>query len=90
MTDEELIARLRQVRRYRLVNEPGYQGQMLVRSDGKYVLHTDYVALEAKLAKLIGGAEVVIEAWDMVDGGSWPVAVEELRADVAEAKGAIT
>lgn len=36
------------VRRYKLVNEPGLSGQMVVRSDGRYVRHDDYAALLAK------------------------------------------
>jgi len=47
---------------------------------------------EAKLEKLIGGAETVLEAWDhhmrdVVVPGSLNDAIEEMRADVEEAKG---
>ena len=48
--------------------------------------------LRGALAKLIGGSETVLEAWDhhmrdVVVPGSLHDAIEELRADVAEAKG---
>jgi uncharacterized coiled-coil protein SlyX len=42
---------------------------------------------EAKLEKLIAGAETVLEEWDRGDEAAFRVAVEEMRADVAEAKG---
>ena len=43
--------------------------------------------LEAKLEKLIGGVETVLEAWDRGDEASFREAIEEMRADVEEAKG---
>jgi len=42
---------------------------------------------EAKLENLIGGAETVLEAWDSGDEASFREAIEEMRADVEEAKG---
>jgi hypothetical protein len=47
--------------------------------------------LEAKLENLLGGAETVLEAWDhhmrdVVVPASLHDAIEEMRADVAEAK----
>jgi F0F1-type ATP synthase membrane subunit b/b' len=42
--------------------------------------------LEAKLEKLIGGAETVLEAWDSGNEASFREAIEEMRADVEEAK----
>lgn len=48
--------------------------------------------LRGDLAKLIGGSETVLETWDhhmrdVVVPGSLHDAIEELRADVEEAKG---
>jgi phenylacetate-coenzyme A ligase PaaK-like adenylate-forming protein len=43
--------------------------------------------LEAKLEKLIAGAETVLEEWDRGAEAAFREAVEEMRADVAEAKG---
>lgn len=48
--------------------------------------------IEAKLENLIGGAETVLEVWDhhmrdVVVPATLNDAIEELRADVAEAKG---
>ena len=55
-------------------------------------LITSTLAIKAKLTKVIGGAETVLEAWDhhtrdAVVPTALHDAVEELRADVAEAKG---
>ena len=43
--------------------------------------------VEAKLEKMIGGAETVLEAWDSGNEASFRDAIEEMRADVEEAKG---
>lgn len=42
--------------------------------------------LEAKLENIIGGAETVLEAWDSGDEAPFREAIEEMRADVEEAK----
>ena len=44
-------------------------------------------AAGATLEKMIGGAETVLEAWDSGNEASFRDAIEELRADVEEAKG---
>jgi|GEM_PF-6379156 hypothetical protein len=69
---------------------------ILTKMDDEVPLVDRIEELEAKLAKLIGGAETVIEEWRThINKGSWfkvsmDEAMYELRADVAEAKGAIT
>jgi hemerythrin-like domain-containing protein len=42
--------------------------------------------LHGKLAKLVAGAEAVLEEWDRGDEQAFRDAIEELRADVEEAK----
>lgn len=43
--------------------------------------------LEAALEWLIAGAETVLEEWDRGDEAAFREAIEEMRADVEEAKG---
>jgi septal ring factor EnvC (AmiA/AmiB activator) len=43
--------------------------------------------LKAKLENLIAGAETVLEEWDRGDEAAFREAIEEMRADVAAAKG---
>lgn len=38
------------VKRFKLVYEPDYSGQMVIRPEGPYVLYSDYATLEARLA----------------------------------------
>ena len=99
MTDEELIARLRnhatdvwhyaaadrikaqaaEIERLETYRKKTYEGLLEVTR-----IHDE---VEAKLENLLGGAETVLEAWDRGDEASFREAVEEMRADVEEAKG---
>ena len=45
MTDKLDTAAIRDVRKYKLVHRYDYQSQMLVRPDGSWVKHDDYLAL---------------------------------------------
>ena len=56
--------------------------------DFAWSIHKQAMAdIEAKLENLLGGAETVLEAWDRGDEASFREAIEEMRADVEEAKG---
>jgi uncharacterized small protein (DUF1192 family) len=56
--------------------------------DFAWSIHKQAMAdIEAKLENLLGGAETVLEAWDSGNEASFREAIEEMRADVAEAKG---
>ena len=43
--------------------------------------------MEERMANLIAGAETVLEEWDRGDERAFREAIEEMRADVAAAKG---
>lgn len=90
MTDEELIARLRKKteRCHDLSGIVGIVGGVYWIEDMDCREAADRIkALEAKLENLLGGAETVLEAWDSGDEASFREAIEEMRADVAEARG---
>jgi hypothetical protein len=80
MSDDDLVKALREVRGNKLdyTNTPNHL--RLTAADR-------IEELEAKLEKLIAGAETVLEEWDRGAEAAFREAVEEMRADVAEAKG---
>ena len=59
--------------------------------DFAWSIHKQAMAdIEAKLENVLGGAETVLEAWDRGDEASFREAIEEMRADVEEAKTSYT
>lgn len=52
MTDKHNTPAIRDVRKYKMVHSNDYQSQMLVRPDGSWVKHDDYLALCDALDKI--------------------------------------
>jgi hypothetical protein len=84
---DDLVKALREVRGNKLdyTNTPNHL--RLTAADRIEQLAATNEKLEAKLEKLIAGAETVLEEWDRGAEAAFREAVEEMRADVAEAKG---
>ena len=89
MTDEDLIVDLNRL--FWLLEE---DRQYLARANTARLAARRIQAQAAEIKrlrgdveKMIGGAETVLEAWDSGNEASFRDAIEEMRADVEEAKG---
>ena len=72
MADQFSTTAIQDVRKYKLVHDYDYQSQMLVRPDGSWVKHDDFLALCDKVERLVNALESgksFAESWIEENGG---------------------